>query len=30
MKRPGVQVDTATRKIEEGYKFGWATIPMIE
>jgi uncharacterized protein YbbC (DUF1343 family) len=30
MKLPGVQFDTATRKIEEGYKFGGQTIPMIE
>ena len=30
MKLPGVQFDTTTRKIEEGYKFGGQTIPMID
>ena len=30
MKLPGVQFDTATRKIEAGYKFGGETIPMVE
>ncbi len=29
LKLPGVRFDTATRTIEEGYKFGGKTIPMI-
>ena len=30
LKLPGVRFDTATRAIEEGYKFGGQTIPMIK
>jgi uncharacterized protein YbbC (DUF1343 family) len=30
LKLPGVRFDTATRTIENGYKFGGKTIPMIK